>query len=60
MNHVKLVKKMNMKLYSSNEMKKLLKDAGFDEIVFEYFKGIWIPIRGHMVPKGMIVKAIKR
>ena len=60
LNHEKLVKKMNLKLYSSNEMKKLLKDAGFSEIVIEYFKGFWIPIRGHIVPKGMVVKAIKR
>ena len=60
LNHEKLVKKMNLKLYSSNEMKKLLKDAGFSEIVINYFKGFWIPIRGHIVPKGMIVKAIKR
>ena len=59
-NHKKIVKKMNLKLYSSNEMIKLLKDAGFSEIVFDYFKGFWIPIRGHMVPKGMIITAIKR
>ena len=51
---------MNLRLYSGSEMRKLLKDAGFSEIVFDYFKGFWIPIRGHMVPKGMIVKAIKR
>jgi ubiquinone/menaquinone biosynthesis C-methylase UbiE len=60
LNHEKIVKKMNLKLYSSNEMSILLKSAGFSEIVIEYFKGFWIPIKGHMVPKGMIVKAIKR
>jgi len=60
MNHEKLEKKMNLKLYSGNEMKKLLTDAGFSEIVINYFKGFWIPIRGHIVPKGMIVKALKR
>jgi len=59
-NHSRLVKKINLKLYSGNEMKKLLKDAGFSGIVIEYFKGFWIPIRGHIVPKGMIVKAIKK
>jgi len=51
---------MNLKLYSSNEMKKLLKDAGFSDFAIDYFKGFWIPIRGHIVPKGMVVKAIKR
>jgi len=60
MNHSKLVKKMNLKLYSGAEMKKLLTEAGFSEIVIYYFKGFWIPIRGHIVPKGMVVKAIKR
>ena len=60
LNHEKLVKKMNLKLYSSNEMKKLLKDAGFSDFAIDYFKGFWIPIRGHIVPKGMVVKAIKR
>jgi len=58
--HTKLVKKMNLKLYSGDEMKKLLTDAGFSEIVIYYFKGIWLPLRGHIVPKGMVVKAIKR
>ena len=59
MNHTKLVKKMNLKLYTGDEMKKLLTEAGFSEIVINYFKGFWIPIRGHIVPNGMVIKAIK-
>jgi ubiquinone/menaquinone biosynthesis C-methylase UbiE len=50
--HKKIIKKMNLKLYSGEEMKKLLKKAGFNNIVIEYFKAF-------MAPRGMIVKAIK-
>ena len=59
-NHTKIIKKNRLRLYHEYEMEKLLKDAGFGEVSITYFKGFWIPIRGYMVPKGMIVKAIKK
>ena len=60
LNHDKLVKKINLKLYSSYEMRKLLIDAGFSDIVIDYYKAVWIPIKGYIVPKGMVVKGIKK
>jgi ubiquinone/menaquinone biosynthesis C-methylase UbiE len=58
--HKKYIKKMSLKLYSGEEMKKLLKKAGFNDIVIEYFKAVRVPIKGYIVPKGMVVKAIKK
>ena len=58
--HKRHIKKMNLKLYSGKEMKKLLNEAGFSDIVINYYKAFWIPIRGYIVPKGMVVKAIKK
>ena len=58
-NHTKLIKKIDFKLYSGNEMKKLLEDAGFSKIIIKYFQGFYIPIKGYIVPKGMILKAYK-
>jgi ubiquinone/menaquinone biosynthesis C-methylase UbiE len=60
LDHTKHIKDMNLKLYSSEEMKVLLKQSGFSDIAVEYYKGFWIPVKGHVVPKGMIVKAIKK
>jgi ubiquinone/menaquinone biosynthesis C-methylase UbiE len=57
--HTKQVEKHNLKLYSSEEMKTLLKESGFGNVSFTYFKSMWIPFKGYIVPKGMIVKAIK-
>ena len=57
--HKRHIKKMGLKLYSGEEMKKLLKKAGFSDIVIGYYKAFWIPIKGHIVPKGMIVKGVK-
>lgn len=57
--HTKEINKINLTLYSANEMKKLLKKSGFSNIVITYYKGFWIPFKGYVVPKGMIVKAIK-
>ncbi|EMR74906.1 hypothetical protein MBGDF03_01196, partial [Thermoplasmatales archaeon SCGC AB-540-F20] len=58
--HKRHIKKMNLKLYSGKEMKKLLNEAGFSDIVIDYYKAFWIPIKGYIVPKGMVVKAIKK
>jgi len=58
--HKRHIKKMNLKLYSGEEMKKLLKKAGFNDIVINYYKAFRIPIKGYIVPKGMVVKGIKK
>ena len=60
LDHTKHVKEMNLKLYTANEMTKMLNEAGFSDVVVTYFKGVWLPFKGHVVPKGMIVKAIKK
>ncbi len=58
--HKRYIKKMSLKLYSGEEMKILLKKAGFNDIVIDYYKAFWIPIKGYVVPKGMVVKGIKK
>jgi ubiquinone/menaquinone biosynthesis C-methylase UbiE len=57
--HTKDIEKMNLKLYSSGEMRTLLEKCGFSGISFYYYKSLWIPFKGYIVPKGMVVKAIK-
>lgn len=57
--HTKQIEQMNLTLYSGDEMINLLTGAGFGDIRIDYFQGVWIPFKGHIVPKGMIVKAIK-
>ena len=58
--HTKHVEKYNFTLYSGEEMKTLLKEAGFSDVSITYYKSLWIPFKGHIVPKGMVVKAKKR
>jgi len=58
--HTKQIEKYNLKLYSGEEMRILLKESGFSDISIDYYKSLWIPFKGHIVPKGMIVKAIKK
>jgi len=60
LDHKRHIKKFNLKLYSGEEMKKLLKKAGFNDIVIDYYKAFRIPIKGYVVPKGMVVKGIKK
>jgi len=57
--HAKNVKRHGMRIYSSEEMKKLLDEAGFKNISVEYYQAFKVPIKGYVVPKGMIVKAYK-
>lgn len=57
--HTKQVEKHNLKLYSAEEMKTLLEKSGFSDISFTYFRSIWIPFKGYVVSKGLIVKATK-
>jgi ubiquinone/menaquinone biosynthesis C-methylase UbiE len=58
--HTKQIQNYNLKLYSAEEMKNLLIEAGFSDVQIEYYKSLWIPFKGYIVPKGMIVKAVKR
>jgi Flp pilus assembly CpaF family ATPase len=58
--HTKQIEKYNLKLYSSEEMKTLLKESGFSEIHVNYYRSLWIPFKGYVVPKGMIVTAVKK
>lgn len=58
--HSKQIKKYNLKLYSGEDMRELLMASGFCDVQINYYKSLWIPLRGHIVSKGMIVKAIKR
>lgn len=60
LDHTKHIRKYDMDLYSANEMRELLEESGFGNIVISYYKAFWIPIKGYVVPKGMIVKATKR
>lgn len=57
--HTKDIKKHNMALYSGEEMKILLKKSGFSDISVNYYRSMWVPFKGYVVPKGMVVKAIK-
>ena len=58
--HTREIKKYNMTLYSGEEMKTLLEKSGFNETTISYYKSQWLPFRGYLVPKGMVVKATKR
>jgi ubiquinone/menaquinone biosynthesis C-methylase UbiE len=60
LDHTKHIEKMNLNLYSASEMKKILNESGFSDIVITYYKGFRIPFKGYVVPKGMIAKAIKK
>jgi ubiquinone/menaquinone biosynthesis C-methylase UbiE len=57
--HTRQIKKYGLRLYSSDEMKKLLRESGFGEIQISYYRSIWTPFKGYVVPKGMVVKAFR-
>lgn len=57
--HTKDKEKYNFTLYSGEEMKTLLKQSGFSDVSVDYYKSMWIPFKGYIVPKGMVVKAKK-
>ena len=59
LNHEKHEKKMGLEFYSSEEMQEFLAEAGFKDIYFYYYKGIKVPFKGYVVPKGMIIEAFK-
>jgi len=58
--HTRDIEKHGMKLYSEEELLKLLEEVGFNDVCIDYYKSLWIPFNGYVVPKGMVVKAIKR
>jgi len=58
--HTKQIEKYGLKLYSGEEIVGLLKESGFSDVYVDYYKSLWIPFKGYVVPKGMIVKAVKR
>jgi ubiquinone/menaquinone biosynthesis C-methylase UbiE len=60
LDHTEDEEKINLTFYSADEMRELLQISGFSEIEFTYYKGFWLPFKGHVVPKGMIVKAVKK
>jgi len=59
LDHTEDIDKFNLKLYSADELTEMLQESGFTDIGFTYYKGFWLPFKGHVVPKGMIVKAVK-
>ena len=58
--HTKQIEKYGLKLYSGEEIVGLLKESGFSDVYVDYYKSLWIPFKGYVVSKGMIVKAAKR
>lgn len=59
LDHAEDIRKMSLVLYSADEMTEMLRESGFSDVEFTYYKGFWLPLKGHVVPKGMIVKAVK-
>lgn len=59
LDHSEEARKMGFVLYGEDETRGMLEEAGFSDVEFTYYKGFWLPLRGHVVPKGMIVKAVK-
>jgi ubiquinone/menaquinone biosynthesis C-methylase UbiE len=60
LDHTKDIKKMNLSLYSSDEVSNMLKETGFTDITVYYFKVFRVPVKGYLVPKGMVVKGMKK
>ena len=55
LDHTKHVRDMNLRLYSSEEMKLLMAQSGFSNVAVACYKGLWLPFKGYVVPKGMVV-----
>jgi len=60
LDHTKHIKKMNLKLYSADEMENMFKESGFSDIFITYYRAFRVPFKGYAVPKGMIVKGVKK
>lgn len=59
LDHAEDIRKMSLVLYSADEITEMLRESGFSDVEFTYYRGFWLPLKGHVVPKGMIVKAVK-
>jgi ubiquinone/menaquinone biosynthesis C-methylase UbiE len=59
LDHTEDIIKMKLRLYTSDEIAKLLIKNGFSDIDIHYYKGFWLPFKGYMVTKGMVIKATK-
>ena len=59
LDHTKHIKKYNLTIYSAQEMKNMLHEVGYRDIRVDYYKAFRVPFNGYIVPKGMIVKAVK-
>ena len=57
--NTKHIKKYNLIIYSAQEMKNMLHEVGYRDIRVDYYKAFRVPFKGYIVPKGMIVKAVK-
>ncbi len=60
LDHTKHLRMSNFNLYSAEEITKMLEKSGFINISITYYRSLWIPFKGYVVPRGMIVKAIKK
>ena len=52
LDHTKHVEKYEMRIYTEDEVRALMKEAGFSDISITYAKGL-------MMPKMMIARAVK-
>ncbi|MBN2189454.1 MAG: class I SAM-dependent methyltransferase [Chitinispirillaceae bacterium] len=59
LDHTNIINKMNLRIYGSREIADLLKDSGFIDVSVGCFKGFWLPFKGYVVPRGMVIKAVK-
>ncbi|MBN2040448.1 MAG: class I SAM-dependent methyltransferase [Spirochaetes bacterium] len=59
LDHTKHIKQMGLQLRSGEEMKELLAQCGYSNISINYYQGLKMPIKGYIVPKGMIIKGFK-
>ena len=49
---------MGLKLYSGEEMKKMIEKTGFSDIEINYYQAFKVPLKCYIFPKCMIAKAI--
>jgi ubiquinone/menaquinone biosynthesis C-methylase UbiE len=60
LDHAKHIEKLNLHLYSADEMAEMFEESEFSDIVTTYYRAFWVPFKGYVVPKGMIVKGVKK
>jgi ubiquinone/menaquinone biosynthesis C-methylase UbiE len=57
--HAGIVNRMGLRLYGSDEIRKILENSGFTDVSVRFFRSLWLPFRGYAVPRGMVIKAYK-